>query len=62
MFVQNAPVCEQLPLYWLKYDGLQLRCIVTSMGEIFDLDDSSMIDYHHHLIEVLSAIICSTNE
>jgi hypothetical protein len=53
---------EQQPLCLLKYDGLQLRCIVTSTGETYDLDDSSMIDYHHRLIEVLSTVISSANK
>lgn len=53
---------EQLQLCLLKYDGLQLKCIVTSTGEIYDLDDSSMIDYHHRLIEVFSTVISSNNE
>lgn len=53
---------EQQPLFMLKYDGLQLRCIVIPTGETCDLDDSSMIDYHHRLIEVLSTLICSANK
>ena len=28
----------------------------------YDLDDSSMIDYHHRLIEVLSTVISSANK
>ena len=34
---------EQLPLCMLKYDGSQLKCIINSTGQTFELDDSSPI-------------------
>ena len=47
---------EQQPLCLLKYDGLQLRCIISSTGQTFDVDDSSPIDIHSNLIKALSKV------
>ena len=48
---------EQLPLCMLKYDGSQLKCIINSTGQAFELDDSSPIDHHSLIIEVLSEVL-----
>ena len=48
-------------LCMLKYDGQQLKCIINSTREAFVLDDSVTIDYHCHLIEVLSGVIRGTD-
>lgn len=48
---------EQLPLCMLKYDGSQLKCIINSTGQVFELDDSSPIDHHSLIIEVLSEVL-----
>ena len=48
---------EQLPLCMLKYDGSQLKCIINSTGQAFELDDSSLIDHKNLLVEVLAGIL-----
>lgn len=52
---------ERQQLCMLKYDGQQLKCIINSTRETFVLDDSVTIDYHCHLIEVLSGVIRGTD-
>lgn len=51
---------EQLPLCMLKYDGSQLKCIINSTGQTFELDDSSPIDHKSLLVEVLSEVLSGT--
>ena len=48
---------EQLPLCMLKYDGSQLKCIINSIGNTFELNDSSPIDHKSLLVEVLAGIL-----
>jgi hypothetical protein len=52
---------EQLPLCMLKYDGSQLKCIINSTGQAFELDDSSPIDQKSPLVEVLSEVLSGTD-
>ncbi len=53
---------EQLSLCLLKCDNQQLKCIINSTGEVFDLNDSVTIDYHSHLIEILSKTLRTANK
>ncbi len=53
---------EQLSLCLLKYDNQQLKCIIYSTGEVFDVNDSVTIDYQNHLIEILSKILRTANK
>ena len=48
---------EQFPLCMLKYEGSQLKCIINSTGQAFELDDSSPIDHKNLLVEVLAGIV-----
>jgi hypothetical protein len=48
---------EQQPLCLLKYDGSQLKCIVSSTGKIYELDDSAIIAHNSLLIEDLSGAL-----